>query len=125
MSEINIRVEPGQIIEIGGKRYEAVAFRCPVDGDRWLAAYGEALDNGPFIDPRLILRRLPTRKVPTDQDAAVWPRRKCWVRDDENEPWEEAVLLVVTGDCSYPFRVFQGDCETDLHFRFCEIEAEE
>jgi len=60
-----------------------------------------------------------------DQDAAVWPRRKCWVRDDERQPWEEAVLLSVTGDYSCPFRVLHESCKTDLPFRYCEIEVQE
>lgn len=74
MSEINIKVEPGQVVEVDGRRYEAVAFRRPSEGDVWLGCDGESVftEHQVFGQPRVILRPLPIRKVPTDQDAAVF-----------------------------------------------------
>jgi hypothetical protein len=123
MSGINIKIEPGQQIEIGGRRYEAVAFRKPSEGEMFLDATVTAIRPGRFDRPRLILRPLPVRKVPTDQDAAVWPRRKCWVRDFGDKPWEEAELFSVA-DHEYPFSTTSDELVRTC-WRFCEIEVQE
>jgi len=129
MSEINIRVEPGQQIEIDGTRYETTGeYRRPMEGDHWLGCDGESVftEHQVFGQPRLILRPLTFRKVPTDQDAAVWPRRKCWVRDWEYEQWNEATLLAVVDDKDNRFRAI---CDShplvDTPWRHCEIEVQE
>jgi hypothetical protein len=123
MSGINIKIEPGQQIEVEGKRYEAVAFREPSEGEFWLTVNGNAVNDGYYGNPRLILRPLPVRKVPTDQDAAVWPRRKCWVRDFGDKPWQEAELFSVA-DHEYPFSTTSDELVRTC-WRFCEIEVQE
>ena len=124
MSEINIQVVPGQQIEVGGKRYEAVAFRCPTDNDIWLTQMGDTVRRSLFPELRLILRQLPTRKVPTDKDAAVWPRRKCWVRSRSDVEWKPGTLLYVEDGDDEPFGVL-NQYGVRVRYKFCEIEVKE
>jgi hypothetical protein len=126
MSEIVIKVAPGQQIEIGGRRYETTGeLRCPANGEFWLTScHARIMKNRQtFGEPRIILRPLPVRKIPTDQDAAVWPRRKCWVRDCVGDQWEEAILLSVV-DSGYFFSATNDECGR-VNWRFCEIEVQE
>lgn len=131
---INIKVEPGQQIEICGKRYETTGeLRKPNNAcEYWLSETATHVYYGLCSNPRLILRPLPVRKVPTDQDAAVWPRRKCWVKDDIRAAWSidnSWALLAVRADgdlfSDKQFLVMSLPTGRISSFRFCEIEVEE
>jgi hypothetical protein len=106
-----------------GKRWKVVAVRQPKACECIILRTGsirelEVSEQGihPIVEPLPL--PLP-RRVPTDQDAAVWPRRKCWVRDDLESKWsEKATLLYVQSDASFPFITSDG-C-----WRYCEIEDE-
>jgi hypothetical protein len=121
-NKVAIQIDPGNIIEIEGKQYEAIAFRCPGIGEVFLDSIGDTVRHGVFDCPRLILRELPPpakpRRVPTDADAIHRPR--CWVRDYENKPWEEAQLLSVAVT-EYPFSTTSDNLSRTC-WRFCEIE---
>ena len=127
MSEINIQVVPGQQIEVDGRRFETTGeLRKPIACEYWLSETATRVYYGLCSNPRLILRPLPVRKIPTDQDAAVWPRRKCWVRDSEDHPWSDdgAYFLLGVRQADFSFLVFNNYGNT-AGCRFCEIEVEE
>jgi len=115
MSEI-IHISPD------GKKWRVIAVRIIKPEDLFIGNRGEVIQSTQtgeaYFSVRTIVEPMPTpRRVPTDQDAAVWPRRKCWVRDDEDEEWiEKPELLYVQSDASFPFITSDG-C-----WRYCEIE---
>jgi hypothetical protein len=112
-----------------GKQYETTGeYRPPKKGEWRLSCYAPTQSTHNWETPEIILRELPPpappRRVPTDKDAAVWPRRKCWCL---NKPLNGTngetgkLLHVDESRTSSPFCV-QLDNGCIVFPRYCEIE---
>ncbi len=102
-----------------GKRWKVVAVRQPKACECIILRTGsirelEVSEQGthPIVEPLPLPRR-----VPTDQDSAVWPRRKCWVRHFSAADWKEAILFVANQGCYLASN--EDGCNW---YQYCEIE---
>lgn len=115
---INIKIESSDEFEIKGKKYKAVGFGKANFNQPFLSK-DNIVYYGPTAGNYLLLKEvLPEWVTPTDEDALRRPI--CEVRNNEESPWDRAILIGVTNSGKHPF-VVQRHGEFSGIYRYCRI----